>query len=236
MSAEMLIAVCNAPVYNTPHPEIVTDLELLLTRATDEALDQLTLLIRSREDGDAAIFEGHLTEAELEFFSYDRDAGADITAIRRALARCLFMGVLTSVFKPGTNDEKPSLNQEITWITASFGEQKRTLLATGGLSFGDEPTEAWPAIYLLDALNLFEMPFEKPDAEGATPVEGVVVRAGVQAAAWLAARGWVAKTAADRSALEELAYTLAEPASFLDAFDSAEDVIDEFIAASAPAA
>lgn len=213
MSAAMLIAVCNAPVYNAPHQEIVTDLELLLTRATEEALDQLVLLIRSREDGDMAIIEDSFDEAELELFGYDRDAGADITAIRRALARRLLVDVLSSVFEQSAPDEIPSLNQAITWIRASVGDQKRTLLVTGGPSSGDDPTEAWPAIYLLDALNLFETPFEKPGTPAPAPVQTLdsdaLILLNDHLTAMLAMVGWNAETEDDFDDLNNLTHEVA---------------------------
>ena len=250
MSTQMSIAACNAPVYSTgkhgfAFQEVITDHKILLTRATDEVLDQLTELVRSREDDENNVFAESLTSEQLEVFEYERDDDEGIVVKRRELALIVLKYVLGIVFelpKAGSTDV-PMLNFSVTWITASIGDQYRTLLISGGPSQGHSPTEAAPAVYLLDLLNLFDKPFVRPGDEGSNetiaPIAPVEIEDGnplTLALAWLAARGWTPTTSADHEAVEELVETLTDTDNFLDAFVSVDDIIDAFIAKNTPSA
>jgi hypothetical protein len=225
MSAAMLIAACNAPVYNTPGDsglvEIVTDHELLLTRATDEVLDQLVLLIRAREDGDEAFIEASFDEEQLEAFDEERDGDPYIDTIRRKLSVLLIKDALSVIFEQdpsGDPEEAPTLNSEVTYLIVNVGDQKRTLLITGGLSNGDEPTEAAPSIGLLDLLNLFDEPFVRPGTETAAQAEepataldsDALILLNDHLTAMLAMVGWNADTEDDFDDLNNLTHAVAE--------------------------
>jgi hypothetical protein len=205
MSAEMLIAACNAPVYNTlgqyGFPEVVTDHELLITRATDAALDDLVKLIRSREDGENGVFGASLDDDQLDLFDEDHDSDAGIASQRRELALDVLKDVLSEVFPSigGFGKGHPELSSEVTYMWVGIGDQKRTVLVTGGLSHGDAPTDVMPALTVLDMLNLFDEPFvrgnEPTDAMPALtvldflyPVDEPFVRPGAEAPAPAPAR------------------------------------------------
>ncbi|MCI4659544.1 hypothetical protein [Cryobacterium zhongshanensis] len=57
-----------------------------------------------------------------------------------------------------------------------------------------------------------------------------------QLAAWLAARGWTVETGGDRVAFNKLVLKLVDTNTFIDSFDSVDEIIDAFIAANPPRA
>lgn len=234
MSAAMLLAGCNAPTYNTPGefdlPQIITDHELLITRATDVALDDLTKLIRSREDGETAVLEAGLTQDQLDLFDEDHDDVVDIATQRRELALVVLKHVLNEVFPAdnGFGSGNPSLNTEVTWMWVTVGDQRQPLLMTGGMSYGDQPTDVMPALIVLDMLDLFKEPFTRPGTEPSAPVRTLdseeLYALNDQLTQRLSEHGWNADTEDDDDALNELTHAVAEHHASINA------LVDVFVA------
>lgn len=231
MSADMIIAVCDAPVYKShdfvPYPDVITDHQILITRATDKVLDDLATLICSREDGETDTLESGLDEDQLALFDEDHDDDEDIVARRREPALIVLKHLINVVFPADGNfgEGDAWLSSEVTWLWVAIGDQKRCQLITGGLSHGDHPTDAMAAVTVLGMLDLFEEPFlragEEPVApeagpapEGAPEPERKMTTVELYAlndflTEQLAARGWNAETDLDYDALNELTHTLA---------------------------
>lgn len=212
MSGEMIIAACHAPVYNTPESEIITDHEVLLTRATHAVLDKLVEILRYQDD-EYGLVETHLDSDQVELLNEDHDDDVDIATLRRALALIVLRDALDEVFPAAGRDGKRELSSEVSWLTVGIGDQMRTLLMTGGMTDGDEPTDVMPTVNLLADLELFKEPFMHPDAPKAAPANTLdsdeLYALNDQLTAQLSALGWTAESEEDFDALNDLAHAIA---------------------------
>ncbi|ROR76122.1 hypothetical protein SAMN06295974_3730 [Plantibacter flavus] len=173
MGADMLISAASAPVYRADANGVqapVDDHAVLFTRVTPAVINDVIEIIAFREDHTFGVFiDDTLTEEQLHAFdvAYDSD---DLTpGSREAIARELLDALFNTLFSLTDDGSFGGHNPEVAIIDVPFGYRTRVLLVSGGLSWGDQPTDASAPIDFLGELALFDEPFTADGDEVADP-------------------------------------------------------------------
>lgn len=245
MSSSMLIAATKAPVYTTPdkngNVEIVTDYVLIVKQSSQlHLVKKFADLANADGDGffDYPAITENLSDDELEHFGAEFDDTEGIEARRLTLVTSVVDKALGLIFNnyldlvnaenmaleagiPFENTVPLELSNEVTWISdrynaATAWSKSPAFLLSGGLSSGDTPTEAFPALVLLDYLGLFSVPFQRPGQETpATTLASeeetkILYELNDHLTEELAAAGWNAESDQDYEELNDLTHNVAQ--------------------------
>ena len=156
MSDEMLIAITQLPAYKRAanfddadiDTDVVYDIDMLMGRITPEKiLETRALLVEFHSDLLTQDQVDGLGEADamVTDFSYLISDDNVTVIIRNAIASVMV-----------------HQNDEVTWVFIRRGGGFH--IVSGGMSYGDAPTDACHQIWFLNALNLFDELFERPKA------------------------------------------------------------------------
>lgn len=174
MSAQMLIAMCQAPVYRqkqipTPETKIgsmtiyhpaadlaVTDLDTLMARVREPRWIEAARNLLLEDDGNQYGLE-LLSQDVIETFEQGPELEGDSAprVTDDIVAQCLQKIISQYVIQ---------YDSSVVWVRP----ENRWYLATGGMSHGDAPSESASSIWFLDELGIFAEPFENNLAPAST--------------------------------------------------------------------
>lgn len=184
MSASMLIATALGPDYDTPdtdgNAQLVNDRGLILERMSQKGFAEKTLETIMTETDMSYSYE-IFSDDELELLDEDHDNDEGIEDTRLALAAKLLAAAIDTVFpamEPAPPTAQPSpanragfsvhpqraydISNEVTWESIPYSSGPRTRLMSGGMSYGDLPTDAVAPLVVIAESELFNEPFPRP--------------------------------------------------------------------------
>lgn len=110
-----------------------------------------------------------IDEGDLEPFDVTFDSEDQVTQEQRDLALRVLRAAIDELFplddadSPDDTSARPfDMSRDLTWNIIEHGGMRRTQLMTGGLSYGDHPTEAFAPLHLIAEIGLFDQPFPRP--------------------------------------------------------------------------
>lgn len=110
-----------------------------------------------------------IDEGDLEPFDVTIDSEDQVTQEQRDLALRVLRAAIDELFPlddtnspDDTSTRSFDLSNELAWDIIEYGGMRRTKLMTGGLSYGDHPTEAFAPLHLIDEIGLFDQPLQGP--------------------------------------------------------------------------
>lgn len=108
-------------------------------------------------------------EGDLELFDVTIDSEDQVTQEQRDLALRVLRAAIDELFplddtgSPDDTSARPfDLSNELAWNVIEQDGMQRNQLMTGGLSYGDHPTEAFAPLHLISEIGLFDQPLPRP--------------------------------------------------------------------------
>lgn len=151
MSASMLVAWARAPRWSDEpgDPDLVANADLIMSRLVGDRLERARELLTDEDEHMSRLPE------EVQEALWDLDDPSDPAQA----ASVVTDEVVRSVVRGLVQEWMTSPTQEVALVRPPGSPW---LLLTGGPSFGDDPTQAFAPLNMLDELGLADEPFQRP--------------------------------------------------------------------------